>query len=120
MIWLECYKYPVHHCSIARACRWGSAQLPLFASLAEALVFADNVLYPGAPSGTELSELRHVASLLESRAATTEPGMLRLFLNYIDVQGYQIEIHELKERCQEAIGLFRSCVIHELCRLHST
>eukprot|EP00435_Cladocopium_sp_Y103_P029998 s771_g7.t1 len=39
-------------------------------SLSEkALVFADNVLYPGAP----------------------------LFLNYIDVQGYQIEIHELKE-----------------------
>jgi len=35
----------------------------------KALVFADNVLYPGAP----------------------------LFLNYIDVQGYQIEIHELKE-----------------------
>ena len=26
--------------------------------------------------------------------------MLRLFLNYIDVQGYQIEIHELKERLQ--------------------
>ncbi|CAK8999617.1 unnamed protein product [Durusdinium trenchii] len=39
-------------------------------SLSEhALVFADNVLYPGAP----------------------------LFLNYIDVQGYEIEIHELKE-----------------------
>jgi len=34
-----------------------------------ARVFADNVLYPGAP----------------------------LFLNYIDVQGYKIEIHELKE-----------------------
>eukprot|EP00931_Biecheleriopsis_adriatica_P075393 TRINITY_DN49260_c0_g1_i1.p1 TRINITY_DN49260_c0_g1~~TRINITY_DN49260_c0_g1_i1.p1 ORF type:complete len:800 (-),score=177.01 TRINITY_DN49260_c0_g1_i1:72-2426(-) len=34
-----------------------------------ALVFADNVLYPGAP----------------------------LFLNYIDVQGYDIKIHELKE-----------------------
>mmetsp|Transcript_12752 Transcript_12752/g.30139 ORF Transcript_12752/g.30139 Transcript_12752/m.30139 type:complete len:708 (+) Transcript_12752:110-2233(+) len=34
-----------------------------------ARVFADNVLYPGAP----------------------------LFLNYIDVQGYDIEIHELKE-----------------------
>lgn len=33
------------------------------------LVFADNVLYPGAP----------------------------LFLNYIDVQGYKINIHELKE-----------------------
>lgn len=39
-------------------------------SLSEtAIVFADNVLYPGAP----------------------------LFLNYIDVQGYAIEIHELKE-----------------------
>lgn len=34
-----------------------------------ARVFADNVLYPGAP----------------------------LFLNYIDVQGYKIKIHELKE-----------------------
>ncbi|CAJ1420393.1 unnamed protein product [Effrenium voratum] len=35
----------------------------------DAVVFADNVLYPGAP----------------------------LFLHYIDVQGYEIEIHELKE-----------------------
>lgn len=43
------------------------AAQPLLSSTGR--VFADNVLYPGAP----------------------------LFLHYIDVQGYEIEIHELKE-----------------------